>query len=290
MTGHSALSKYEILPGTEGADRLGEGPWWESDRGYLYWVDIKGQRIRGSRLDGTEVLSLDTPSDVGFVVPAESGALTMGLRDGLYRWTPTRGFEPLVPAEYDTSTHRINDGKADRSGRLWYGTIHDQESVAVGHLYSYGEAAQSTVRGSVTTSNGIGWSPDNRTMYYTDSMAFTIVAYDFDIASGQILNPREFARDEVQRPDGLTVDAEGYVWSAKWDGGVVVRYDPSGTIVDTIRLPVSRPTSCMFVGDDLSTLAITSAKPDDPDTEPLAGSVFLVPTSTHGLPERRFTD
>lgn len=146
--------------------------------------------MRGSRLDGSDSFSVPTPSDIGFVVPARSGGFVVALRDGLYSLDQASGtFSRLTDPGYDTNSYLINDGKADRSGRLWYGTIHDAESVDGGFLYSYSEGRERLIRGGVTTSNGLGWSPDNSVFYYTDSMAFTIAAYDFDSVSGDIANP-----------------------------------------------------------------------------------------------------
>ena len=143
----------------------------------------------------------------------------------------------------------------------------------------------------VTVSNGLGWSPDSRLMYYADSPTQTIRVFDYDSATGNIHNGRVFTTDSgASEPDGLTVDSDGCVWSAKWQGSKVIRYTPDGRIDREIEVPVSRPTSCMFVGSDLRTLAITSALPDEPGAEPLAGAVFLVDVGVQGLPEKRFDD
>lgn len=284
----SAYTPFDLLPG-ERRDVLGEGPWWSVAEQYLYWVDIKGKSIRGSNLDGSGQMSIATPSDVGFALSDAAGMLVLGLRDGIFRVDPsTEDITRLTSADFDTESHRINDGKTDRSGRLWYGTMHDAEETPTGAMYTFDGHREKRVRDNVTTSNGIGFSPDNSTMYYTDSMAFTITAYDFDLASGTISRPRVFSTDEGFRPDGLTVDRDGCVWSAKWNGGRVIQYDPEGAIMQTLTFPVSRPTSCMFVGNDLGILAVTSARPEPGIDEPLAGRVFLIEVDAAGLPEAPF--
>ncbi len=136
-------------------------------------------------------------------------------------------------------------------------------------------------------------TPDNSIMYYTDSIKHTIWAYDFDLEAGTITNQKVFAQTpEAYVPDGLTVDAEGFVWGANWDGWKVVRYAPNGSIDQEVPLPVQRPTSCMFGGPELNQLYITSASVGLSESEmqeqPLAGSVFVVETNTQGLPEPRF--
>jgi sugar lactone lactonase YvrE len=151
----------------------------------------------------------------------------------------------------------------------------------------------SKIISGIGVSNGLGWSPDNRLMYYTDSRKHTIWVYDFDLESGSISNQRVFAQTpSAYVPDGLTVDAEGYVWSAKWDGWKIVRYAPDGSIDQEVQLPVQRPTSCIFGGSDLMDLYITSASTGLSEIklkeQPQAGSVFVLESEVRGLPEPRF--
>ncbi len=281
--------RFELLP-VHDRDLLGEGPWWDVQTRFLHWVDIEGRRVRRVRLDGTGEVQLGTTSEVGFAVPTVRGSLLAGLRDGLHELDATTGAARLVfPADYDTGSHRINDGKTDRRGRVWFGTKHDPETAATSSFYRFdgdGDGVQRVLDG-IITSNGLGWSPDDAVMYHTDSLVRTIFAYDFDAERGGLSGRRVFAEDPgTCVPDGLTVDAEGFVWAAKWDGGVVVRYAPDGSVAARLELPVCRPTSCMFVGDRLDTLAVTSAVSPGRD-EPLAGSVFLIDVGVLGLPERR---
>ena len=269
---------------------MGEGPWWDAADDTLYWVDSLGRAVHSTRLGSGDVSTVPTPSEVGFVVKTVSGGLLAGCRDGLYVGDGD-GWQLRWQGDWDTSTLRINDGKTDRQGRLWFGTMHEPETESAARLYRADGGQPRVQLDGVTVSNGLGWSPDSGLMYYADSATGAIRVFDYDSTSGEIRNGRIFATDSRPAdPDGLTVDTDGCVWSAKWQGSKVVRYTPDGGVDREIKVPVSRPTSCIFVGTDLRTLAITSALPDAPGTEPLAGAVFLVDVGVQGLPERRFDD
>jgi L-arabinonolactonase len=280
-------ASFEVLAVSR--DALGEGPWWSVADQTLTWVDIRGHKVRRSDLSGAGEVGWNTPSDVGFAIPGQGNHILLGLRSGLSWLDPGTGKIDLDTALAELGTdHRPNDGKTDRFGRVWFGSMHDAETDATSRLYRYDASGVATVLRGITTSNGLGWSPDNSVMYHTDSIARRIMAYRFDPDSGRISAGRVFAEDPAGYvPDGLTVDAEGYLWSAKWDGGKVVRYAPDGRAVLELEFPVLRPTSCMFVGSDLGTLAVTSAFSPSDDTagQRLAGSVFLVHTGVRGLPE-----
>jgi sugar lactone lactonase YvrE len=274
-------------------DALGEGPWWDAEDEIFYWVDSIGGAVHWARLGDGDVSSLSTPGEVGFVVKTQSGGLLAGCRDGLYSIddTASASWQLRWQGTWDTSVLRINDGKTDRQGRLWFGTMHEPETESAAHLYSAAEGQVRPRLDGVTVSNGLGWSPDSRLMYYADSATGSIRVFDNDPTTGEFHNGRVFATDSAPAdPDGLTVDSDGCVWSAKWQGSKVIRYTPDGRVDREIEVPVARPTSCIFVGSDLRTLAITSALLDEPDSEPLAGAVFLIDVGVQGLPERRFDD
>lgn len=255
----------------------------------LIWVDIPARLVHRSALDGSRAEEWEMPSTVGFAVPNTDGLLLVGLRSGLHWLNPRTGDVWLdTSIESHRLDQRINDGKTDREGRVWFGTMHDAETEPAGALYRLDPEGASPILGGITTSNGLGWSPDGTVMYYTDSMTHRICSYSFDASTGELGAEKVFAADPAGYvPDGLTVDADGFVWSAKWNGGMIVRYSPDGHVEQELKLPVSRPTSCMFVGADLRTLAVTSARADVPsaDDEPLAGSVFLIDVGVAGIPE-----
>lgn len=274
----------DVLPGSEGRDGLGEGPLWWARRSALITIDVTRRLIRGTRLDGTRVLEIKTPSEPGFVVLQLDGRLVVGLADCVATVDPDEGiFNRLIEGDFDPGTLRINDGAVDRSGRLWYGTMDRSETSPAGVLYrSTAHGAQRMWSGSVV-SNGIDWSPDNTVMYHADSGLGLIAAYDYDADTGRLGRPRIFVEDHRGRSDGLVVDVEGCIWSAKWDGGCVVRYAPDGRELARIDLPIDRPTSCAFVGEDFACLAITTAQPaDSAGRQPLAGSVFLTYPGVRG--------
>jgi sugar lactone lactonase YvrE len=191
--------------------------------------------------------------------------------------------------------NRFNDGKTDRRGRHWAGTMGDVDwNHPIGNLYRFG-ADRTPVRMAerICCSNGIAWSPDDRTMYFCESFAYVIHAYDFDAATGTIDNRRTFAAvDPASFPDGITVDAEGFVWCAQPVFGRLVRYDPAGRMERIIELPVSRGTSLMFGGPDLSTLYITTMRTTLSDEqlseEPLAGSLLAIRPGVKGIAETPF--
>lgn len=282
-------ASFDILPGSLRRDILGESPCWSPAEGLLYSIDALGQRIRWSRLDGADTGGIAAPSEVGFVALAQNGCLVVGLRDGLYRVDPGVGcFEKLIQGDFDTTSHRINDGEVDRAGRLWYGTMHLDETEPSGHLYCYDGSTQKRAHAGLTVSNGIAWSPDDTVMYHADSGTGRITAFDFEFSTGRVSRPRRFLEDPSLLSDGLTVDADGCLWVAKWDGGRVVRYDPDGAEMSTCTLPVSRTTSCAFAGEHLDVLVVTSAALGR-EEEPLAGSIFLLDPGVHGIAPTSFS-
>ncbi len=275
-------------------NRLGEGPVWSSEERAIYWLDILGQRLQRLEPATGKFNFWETPSHVGCFAFGRDGRILLALQDGFAWLDPNSDAVSMFfnPPE-NTPELRFNDGKCDRAGRFWAGTMEYDLRRPRACLYCLDENGACTkMRDHIICSNGLGWSPDNRTMYFTDSLKYEIYAYDFDLKTGEIANPRIFAKDYDHVPDGLTVDAEGFVWSAKWDGWRVVRYAPDGSVDREIELPVQRPTSCMFGGPDLTHLYVTSASVDLTEAElqagPLAGSLFMIETGIRGLPEPKF--
>lgn len=274
---------HTISPGTLPVGvrtRLGESPWWDGDR--LSWIDILGHRIHRCRLDGSELESLTTPAAPGFAIPTADG-FVVGLPDGVHR-VVDGAWRRTWQAPHDAARLRLNDGKTDPSGRLWFGSMTYDETTPDAALYREDASGVTRVLDGVTTSNGLGWSPAGTTLYYSDSPLRTTWAFDHDPVTGDLSHRRPFAIDPPgQFPDGLTVDADGYVWSAKWQGGRIVRYAPDGRIDTVVEVPVVRPTSLAWVGPDRSTLAVTTAAPQDANlAHELDGAVLLIPTATSG--------
>ncbi len=275
---------------------LGEGPVWCPREQVLWWIDISSPSLwrLEPRAGAVEHWALPKPPGSfalrrggGFLIAFRNGFATLDAPGREVRWLDVPGL--------NLGDERFNDGKADRTGRFWTGTLDRRLGSAIGQLYRVepGFRVAAVDRG-FTISNGIGWSPDDRMLYFTDTPSRRIYRYDFDPAAGRIANRRVFV--EVAEghggPDGMTVDAEGYVWSAQFDRWCVNRYAPDGALERSVRLPVQRPTSCMFGGPDLATLYVTSARMDLEGEaladQPNAGGVFALEPGVRGLPEPRF--
>jgi sugar lactone lactonase YvrE len=236
------------------------------------------------------------PKLIGCAATRDRGGLVFAAADGFgILDVRTGAIIQLVDPEEGMPHNRFNDGKVDRRGRLWAGTINCELVRPTGSLYRLDpDHTIHRMDTGFVCSNGLGWSPDGATMYFTDSMVRTIWAYDFDENRGTVSNRRVFAKlsDDDGVPDGLAVDAEGFVWSAVWDGWRVVRFAPDGSVVSEIPMPAQRPSSCMFGGVDLKTLYITSACAELTwpalQTGPLAGALFSIRTDVPGMPEPVF--
>jgi L-arabinonolactonase len=279
---------------------LGEGPVWDGARGVLWWVDIKQRRLHSFRpdpggLSGTPAGQWSLPGQIGCLGLWGADRLIVALGDGIYGFDPATAtlarHGTLAP---EAGASRFNDGKVDPSGRFWAGTLDDTTFPATGALYSIEVSGNYQRRlNGIRCSNGIGWAPDGRTMYFTDSMRRMIWAFDFDPETGAMARQRDFAHiPEPAVPDGLAVDAEGCVWSALWDGSTVARFAPDGRQVASIPMPVPRPTSCAFGGADMRTLFITSASidltPAQLDESPASGGLFALRTDAPGVPVAGF--
>jgi len=240
--------------------RLGEGPVWDAATETLPWIDILDHRVH--RFDpatgGNE--TWDVGEVAGCVWPARDGRLLVALRTRVALLDPATGALETV-AEIDLGRgDRLNDGACDARGRFWIGTISKEEGgAALWRVDADGSARR--METGLTVSNGVGWSPDGGTMYLTDSPAQAIHAYDFDADAGTISRRRTFVdvRGEEGFPDGLAVDAEGGVWSARFAGGCVVRYAPDGRETHRVPIPAPRSTSCAFGGVGLRDLYVSTA-------------------------------
>jgi sugar lactone lactonase YvrE len=271
-----------VRPVTDVRATLGEGPVWSPAESALYWIDIVGQAVYRLDGDGAAPRRWELPAKPGCVAPRESGGLVVALPGGVHALDlGTGAVTPLAALAQEPAGNRLNDGAADHAGRFWVGSMDDAEKASTGALYRIEPDGTATaVLHGLGVANGIGWSPDGGTLYHTDSTARTITAYDFDVDNGELHRPRPFASDDDCYPDGLTVDAEGYVWSAKWDGWRVVRYAPDGTVDRVLPMPVQRPSCVAFGGPDLDRLYITSARVHLTaaalGAQPLAGALLVL--------------
>ncbi|MFE0367316.1 SMP-30/gluconolactonase/LRE family protein [Streptomyces tendae] len=267
---------------------LGEGPTWDPATGQLLWLDILNSRVHTyDPATGRRGLRR-TDQHVGAVKPRAGGGLVLNLRDGIGLLDPDDTFRWLhrepVPGR------RGNDAAVAPDGSLWAGTMRYDEAPGGGTLTRFtGDGTAETVLDDVTVSNGTGWSPDGRLMYYTDTPTRRIDVFDVT-ADGRVANRRPLATVEEGAgfPDGLCVDADGCVWTALWDGGAVRRYTPSGELDRVIVLPVPRVTACAFGGPDLTDLYLTTARVGLPAPHPLAGSLLVVPGAGRGVAQPAF--
>jgi sugar lactone lactonase YvrE/DNA-binding IclR family transcriptional regulator len=270
---------------------LAEGPVWSQRDQRLYWVDILAPSVH--RFDPATRTNEEValPRLVSAVALRRGGGLVALTQEGLEVFDFESGkLTGLVDPEAQIPDNRFNDGKCDRAGRMWAGSMSLDASRPSGSLYAIaGDLTWVRAESGFTVANGLDWSPDGRTFYFADSAPGRIYAYDFDVAAGTIGRRRvlvEIAAAEG-RPDGLTVDAEGFVWCAIWDGWCVRRYAPDGRLDREVRMPVPRPTSVSFGGRDLKTLYITSARIRLPSRilaeAPFSGGLFALSVDVPGL-------
>ena len=292
------MSAISALPGAP-ASLLGESPLWHPAEQVLYWCDIPGHALNRFDPRTGEQAVWPFDSDVACCAPLMEGGLLLALRSGLVRFDAASGrSKPLMDAPYDPKTERFNDGKADAQGRFWVGTIHEPREPKAA-LYRYAAGKLDKMADQITVSNGLAWSPDARTMYWADTKAHAVYAFDFERAGGAISNKRVFAQFPFKaadqdlaaysgRPDGAAMDVEGHYWCAMFEGARLLRFAPDGALKQEIELPVRCPTMPCFGGADLKTLYVTTARENRPAEElarePLAGCVLRLRVDVAGLP------
>jgi len=283
---------------------LGESPMWHPDEQVLYYCDIPGRRLQRFDPASGTLAHWDFDCEVASCAPMRGGDLLLAMRDGLWRFAPASGARSLLAGPpYDTALERFNDGKCDPQGRFWVGTIYEPRDPALAALYCYGAGRLQRKADGITVSNGLAWSPNGRTMYWSDTKAHAIHAFDFELASGELSARRVFARFPEKslgqplqayggRPDGAAVDVEGGYWVAMFEGARLLRLSPQGELTRQIELPVRCPTMPCFGGPDLKTLYVTTAREKRPAAEliaePLAGCVLSLQVDVPGLPVNLF--
>jgi sugar lactone lactonase YvrE len=279
----------EIVCVLDSKSELGEGTLWDPNEQVLWWVDIWGKAIhRFDPATGNDEVHI-APEYVGCVGLRRKGGLVVSLANGFYFFDPRTGaYEHLGDPEADKPHTRFNDGKPDRQGRFWSGTVFEappHQTEFIGALYRLDKdlSVHKMVEG-IGSSNGLAFSPDSRTMYYGDSNRNLVWAWDFDPVTGDIENRRVFIDTATTggSPDGATVDAEGCYWTTLPESGKVARYDPAGKLMRTIMMPTSIPTCCEFGGKDLDILYVTSAKLRKLK-DPMAGNLFALDVGAKGL-------
>jgi len=274
---------------------LGEGPHWHPEWGKFLYVDIEGKKV--GRIDPVTKIAEERTFEkrIGTVVPAINDKLIIAFEDAIAELDFKTGIaKETVKIEADKSGNRCNDGKCDNAGRLWVGTMNMEDKLRQGALYCFDGSLQKKIKG-ISISNGICWSKDNTTMYYIDSYAYNIKAYDFDLKTGDISNERVVVevKEPGHIPDGMAIDEEEMLWIAMWGGSCVHRYNPAnGALIGKVQLPVPNVTSCAFGGENMKTLLITTAGSGLDDEQlrqfPLSGSLFYINTDVKGAEMNSF--
>ncbi len=275
---------------------LGEGPLWHAERKSCFWVDIEGKKFYEYAWQEGKIQCRSLDHRISFIVQDRDDNLVLGLEGGIARYDLAGERSTwLLDIEKKLDKHRCNDGKVDRNGRLWLGTLHRDFHKGTGSLYSVDENRWLSKRQSgFTIANGLAWSPDNTILYFIDSPTNKVKAFDYDESTGQITYKKdviEIPRD-LGGPDGMAIDEEGMLWIAHWGGFGVYRWDPvNGKLIDKIAVPAPNVSSCAFVGEHLDHLLITTARQDlneeDLKRYPESGDVFIQKVDTKGtLPNK----
>ncbi|QMU12815.1 SMP-30/gluconolactonase/LRE family protein [Streptomyces pristinaespiralis] len=268
---------------------LGEGPTWDPAAERLLWVDILRSRVHTYDPANGRRTVMATGQHVGAAKPRAGGGLVVNLRDGVGLYDSDGAFRWLH--RDPVAGRRANDAAVAPDGSLWTGTMRYDEAPGGGTLTRTApDGTAATVLADVTVSNGTGWSPDGRRMYYIDSPTRRIDVFDLRPGDPLPVNRRPLAvvEDGAGYPDGLTVDADGCVWVALWDGAALRRYTPEGVLDRVVELPVRRPTSCAFGGAGLTDLYVTSARKGQAAPHPLSGSLLVVPGAGRGMVQPAF--
>jgi len=286
---------------------LGEGPFWDAATGKLWWIDGLSEYGKGDDLHLFDPASNENKvwhigKHIGCAVPATDGRILLNLQDGIYLFdVQTAKMERISSIEREIKNNRLNDGKCDSHGRLWFGSMSmtanqsDREFEVTGSFYKFESGRVNRLFGDVGISNGIAWNADETRMYHIDTMAQAVYSFDFDTENGMISNRQRVIKIDISEgsPDGMCIDAEGMLWVAHFGGWKVSRWDPeTGDRLAEIPLPCAQVTCCAFGGPELDDLYITTASiglsATEREQQPLAGAMFVVKPGVAGVAANRF--
>jgi len=280
----------EPKPVCEAGAELGEGPIWDSRDRALWFVDIKNKKVHRYDPATGEQRSWDAPEFVCFLLPASSGGFVAGLKSGLFKFDPESGsFDRLVSVENDKPDNRLNDGTADSAGRVWFGTMDNNEKAKSGAFYRFadGKIAPTEI-GDMVVTNGPAVSPDGKTLYLVDTFRRRIDQAEIR-DDGSLGKRRPFVMIEQGAgfPDGPTVDSEGAVWIGLYSGWSARRYSAAGELIATVKFPAANVTKLAFGGDDLRTVFATTARQglseEERQKQPLSGHLFQFECDVAGV-------
>ncbi len=275
--------------------QLGETPVWNSEEDVLYWIDIEGKAVNAYSPAGGMNRTFEVSELIGCIALAPTG-LILATGEDIVRFGPDGIPMEMIHAQvFEDDKVRFNDGRVDRYGRLYVGTMDLRERDPLGRLYLvHSDGTSEMVLDSLVVSNGLDFSQDGSRLYHIDSSTQGVDVYNVDAESGRIFHrsrlfevPKRFGE-----PDGLVIDAENCLWMSMWGGGKVVRFDLSGTVLEQVEMPVSQPTGITFGGEELDQLYICSARvglnPVELHAQPLSGSLFCLDAGVAGIPSNRF--
>lgn len=296
MAQNLTLTAERVDTGRPAPDAVGESPVWRAAEAALYWVDITGRTIHRLETGSGAYRSWNLPEQVGCITFDRQGGLLAGMESGLFRVTLADhavAAERIAAPDFPMPGMRFNDGRCDRQGRFWAGTMLMDNAAArpVGSLYRFDGTLSAPLVDGLITQNGIAFAPDGTTMYLSDSHSSCrrIWSFDFDTDDGSLHHRRLFLdlHDYCGRPDGAAMDAEGCYWICANDAGCVLRFTPEGRLDRKLRLPASKPSMCAFGGPGLDTLFITTIRPAVDATEH-DGHLFAATPGVTGAPEAEF--
>ena len=274
---------------------LGEGPYWDDAQQELYFVDITNKQVKIFSPSDSSVKTIKFDQEVSAVFLDQKSELIVAARDGVFTASQDGALKTLLaPIEADDPSIRTNDAKCDSTGRMWVGTMAFDFTPGVAALFTLDSKGLKQVVPVLTIANGLGWSRDQKSMYFIDSPTGRVDIFDCDLQSGELKNRRPLITFDAAAgiPDGLTTDEDGGIWVAFFGGGEVSRYDPSGELTHVVTLPVKQVTSCCFGGKDMTELFITTARyamnSESLAKEPLAGSLFKLSTTFKGSKSNRY--
>lgn len=284
------IPEWDATLFVEMQNQLGEGAIYNHKTGAFWHIDIEGKQFFTTDIKTKEQKTFDVGQRIGTIVPNDQGQAVVALQNGLYTHNLESGNQELIVNPLDTiSNIRFNDGKCDPSGRLWVGSMGLDQKPYRASLYSVEKDVAKQRLDSITISNGIVWSKDQKTMYYIDTPDENVKAFDYDAETGEISNERVVVEiGGIGFPDGMAIDSEDMLWIALWNGNAVTRWNPqTGKMIGKVNVPAHNITSCAFVGEELDSLIITSARVDMSEEElekyPLAGSLFVVVPGVKGV-------
>lgn len=276
--------------------KLAECPRWDEHSQTLYFVDIDAFKLHAYNIQSKTLVTRTFDEEIGCFSLDENGGFIAAFRSGVYTFADLHSpLQAYWLATYDQKSTRFNDGRCDAKGRFLAGTMYSPKDAFKGALHQFSQGQENIIDQAAWTSNGLAFSPDNKTMYYSDTPNHVVYQFDYDLESGTASNKRifiEFPRGNG-RPDGAAVDAEGNYWSALYQGQRVVKISPAGEILEEYPVPATYPTMVAFGGPDMSTLFVTTCRSAQTEEElkefPQAGGIFAMTVNTKGQYEPKFT-